>query len=73
MSEKAILEIDDSDFIYKVATLVHKEQTDIWDELTSSQQQEIMLGIKDLDNGKRIAFDEFLSLEPHFILKESNN
>ena len=58
---KAILEIEDKDFINKVAILVHKERTDFWDELTQNQQQEIMQGFEDLDNGKRIAFDDFIS------------
>jgi hypothetical protein len=58
---KAILEIDDKDFIKKVATFVYKERVDFWDELTSSQRQEIMQGIKDLDKGERIGFDEFIA------------
>jgi len=58
---KTILEIDDCELIQKVANFVNKERTDFWSVLPLQQQQEIEKGIEELNNGKRISFDDFLT------------
>lgn len=58
---KTILDINDGKLIKKVAEFVNKEKTDFWNELSQKQQQEINQGIQELDKGKRISFDEFLT------------
>ena len=57
---KTILEIDNTEFIQKVADFVKKEKIDFWDELSLSEQSEIKQGIKELDKGKRVSYDSFL-------------
>ncbi|RRJ89045.1 hypothetical protein [Flavobacterium macacae] len=57
---KLILDIDNTEFIQKVADFVKKEKPDFWNELSLSQQNDIKKGIEDLENGKRIEFSEFL-------------
>lgn len=57
---KLILDIDNTEFIQKVADFVKKEKSDFWNELSLSQQNDIKKGIEDLENGKRIEFSEFL-------------
>lgn len=57
---KLILDIDNTEFIQKVADFVKKEKSDFWNELSLSEQKEIKKGIEDLENGKRIEFSEFL-------------
>lgn len=57
---KAILDIENQDFSQKVTDFIQKEKNDFWNELTANEQNEIMHGIEDLDNGKRVSFDAFL-------------
>ncbi len=57
---KLILDIDNTEFIQKVADFVKREKADFWNELSLPQQNEIKKGIDDLENGKRIEFSEFL-------------
>ena len=58
---KTILAIDDNELIQKVANFVNNERTDFWCVLSLQQQQEIKKGIEELNNGKRISFDDFLT------------
>lgn len=39
--------------------MIEKEKKDFWDELSNSQKKEIELGIKDLDEGKSISWEDF--------------
>ncbi|GAA3612020.1 hypothetical protein Q4Q39_04655 [Flavivirga amylovorans] len=57
---KAILAIDNNDFIQKVAEFIKKEKVDFWTELSVSEQNEIREGINELDKGKRVSYDSFL-------------
>jgi hypothetical protein len=57
---KTILAIENNEFIQKVADFVNKEKADFWNELRTSQQNEIKKGINDLDEGKRVSYDSFL-------------
>ena len=57
---REILDINNSEFIQKVADFVKKEKADFWNELSASEQKEIEEGIKDLDNGKRVSYTSFL-------------
>ncbi len=57
---KIILENENAEFIQKVADFVKKEKSDFWNELSLTEQKEIKQGIEDLENGKRVSFEEFL-------------
>lgn len=57
---KAILAIENSELIQKVADFIKKEKIDFWDELSASQQNEIKKGIGELDQGKKVSYDSFL-------------
>jgi hypothetical protein len=37
----------------------NKEKKDFWDELTQSQKEEIEKGIKDVDEGRSISWEDF--------------
>ena len=56
-----ILDIDNKELINKVAKFIQKEKPDFWSELSLKQQDEIKLGIKELDAGKRVAFTTVLN------------
>ena len=58
---KAILDIENIDFIQKVIDFIKKEKPDLWNELNTSQQNEIKEGINELDKGKRVTYDSFLN------------
>lgn len=57
---KIILNIKNEKFIEKIADFIKKEKVDFWDELTSTEQKEIEKGIKELDKGKRVSYNDFL-------------
>ncbi|MCF6214509.1 MAG: hypothetical protein L3J45_10860 [Flavobacteriaceae bacterium] len=57
---KIILNIENTEFIEKIKNFISKEKKDFWDDLTSSEKAEIELGIKQLDNGERISYNDFL-------------
>ena len=57
---KMILSIDNIEFIEKLKSFVIRERKDFWSELTLSERNEIENGIRELDNGERIAYNDFL-------------
>ena len=57
---KMILSIDNIKFIEKLKSFVKKERKDFWSELTLSEKNEIERGIRELDNGEKIAYNDFL-------------
>lgn len=57
---KMILNIENDKFIEKIAEFVQKEKVDFWNELSLSEQKEIEKGIKQLNKGKRVEFNDFL-------------
>ena len=57
---KAILEIDNNEFIQRIADFINKEKVDFWNELSSAEQKEIKQGIQELDQGKKVSYDSFL-------------
>jgi len=57
---KAILDIDNNEFIQKVADFINKEKVDFWNELSLDEKNEIKQGIEELNQGKRISYDSFL-------------
>lgn len=44
----------------RVADFVKKEKADFWNELSLSEQNEIIKGIEELDNGKRVTYESFI-------------
>ena len=58
---KAILEIENSDFIQKVADFIRKERIDFWDELSSEEQTEIRQGSLDILQENYTDYESFMS------------
>ncbi|TVZ27651.1 hypothetical protein JM83_2702 [Gillisia sp. Hel_I_86] len=57
---KAILDIDNNEFIQRVADFINKEKIDFWNELSLAEQNEIKQGIQELDQGNKVSYDSFL-------------
>ncbi|WP_426092808.1 hypothetical protein [Flavobacterium sp. DSR3-2] len=57
---KIILNIENDKFIEKITEFIQKEKVDFWDELSAADQKEIEKGIKELNKGKKVAFNDFL-------------
>jgi hypothetical protein len=57
---KMILNIENDKFIEKITEFIQMEKVDFWNELSLSEQKEIEKGIKELNKGKRIEFNDFL-------------
>ena len=57
---KTILEEENADRIQKISDFVKQEKSDFWNELDQTEQREILKGIEDLENGKRVPFEAFL-------------
>ncbi len=57
---RMILDLENQTVINKIWALVKNETPDFWAQLSKEQQQEIELGIEQLDGGERIEFKEFL-------------
>jgi len=57
---KMILGIENPKLINRLKKYLEKETVDFWDELSESEKEEIKLGISQLNEGNRIAFDDFL-------------
>ncbi|MEP5338285.1 MAG: hypothetical protein ABJL44_06115 [Algibacter sp.] len=57
---KAILAIENTEFIQKISDFINKEKVDFWNELSITEQNEIKKGIEELDQGKRVTYDSFL-------------
>lgn len=57
---KMILNIENEAFIEKIKMFIKEESVDFWDELSSNEQSEILLGIQQLENGARVAMDDVM-------------
>lgn len=57
---KMILSIENNKFIEKITEFIEKEKVDFWNELSLSEQNEIKKGIKELNKGKRVTYNDFL-------------
>lgn len=57
---KIILDNENAEFIQRVADFVRKEEADFWNKLSLPKQEEIKKGMKELENGKRVSYEEFL-------------
>lgn len=57
---KIILNIENDKFIDRIVEFVQNEKVDFWNELSSAEQKEIEKGIAQLNNGKRVAYQDFL-------------
>ena len=57
---KMILSIDNIESIEKLKSFIKKERKDFWSELTLSEKNEIEKRIRELDNGEKIAYNDFL-------------
>lgn len=57
---KMILGIENPKLINRLKKYLEKETVDFWDELSEPEKKEIKRGISQLNEGNRIAFDDFL-------------
>lgn len=57
---KLILNLENPSLIQKIKDLLTRETSDFWTLLSEQEKEEIQLGIKQLDNGQRISFEDFL-------------
>lgn len=58
---KMILDLNNPAFIDRISDFIKENKSaDFWEELTNSEQDEIKKGIRELDEGKRITYHEFL-------------
>ncbi len=57
---KMILNIENEKLIERITKFISNESVDFWDELTVDEQEEIALGLKQLDNDEYISFEEVL-------------
>ncbi len=58
---KLIVNIDNRKVIDKILRVLKSEQEDFWLELSEMEKEEIQIGIKQLDSGKRISIEDFLA------------
>jgi len=57
---KDILNINNVDFLKKVSDFVQNEKTDFWNELSTSEKNEINQGIAELERGEKVSYESFL-------------
>jgi len=57
---KLILSIENPTIIEKIRDLLVNETSDFWSEMTKEEKDELKLGIKQLNEGQRISFKDFL-------------
>jgi len=57
---KLILEIENPSLIHKIKDVLTKETSDFWTKLSAQEKSEIQLGLKQLNSGQRIAFEDFM-------------
>jgi len=57
---KLILSIENPVIIEKIKDLLINETSDFWSEMTMEEKDELKLGIKQLNEGQRISFKDFL-------------
>ena len=57
---KLILSIDNQTVLDKIIDILKSEEGDFWNDLSDEAKEEINIGIKQLDSGKRISINDFL-------------
>jgi hypothetical protein len=55
-----LAELNDESVLQQIENLL-KPKVDFWDELSEDEKAIIKKGIKDLDNGDRIEFNQFIA------------
>lgn len=57
---RMILNIENPKLIARLSEFLKRETQDFWEELSEIEKKEIEIGLKQLENGERIDFDDFL-------------
>jgi hypothetical protein len=58
---KLILETDNPNILESVKKIFRKDKTtDFWETLTQEQREDILQGIRDIENGEVIDYDDFM-------------
>jgi len=55
-----ILKIKDKKTITKLISVLKSEDQDFWNDLSPGEQDEIRMGIEQLDSGKKVSLEEFI-------------
>jgi hypothetical protein len=58
---QAILDIDDISLIKEVKKILKKKEHDWFDDLTEEQQQDVIIGLEQLDRGEGIPHEEAIA------------
>jgi len=58
---QAILDIEDIGLIKKVKKILKKADYDWFDDLTEEQQQDVIIGLEELDRGEGIPHEEAIA------------
>jgi hypothetical protein len=58
---KLILKTDNPNILESVKKIFRKDKTtDFWETLTQEQREDILQGIRDIENGEVIDYDDFM-------------
>lgn len=57
---KQVLSTENPKVLQQILNLVKSEKEDFWNDLTKSEQQEILTGIEQLDSGKRKSYESVM-------------
>lgn len=57
---KMILNIENDKFLQKITKFINQEKPDFGNELSATEQEEILLSLKELDKGKCVYYDDVL-------------
>jgi hypothetical protein len=57
---KLILSVENPKIIKKISSILKNETNDFWNSLTDTQKEEISLGMRQIDEGHSISWDDFL-------------
>jgi len=52
-----ILKIDNPQLITQLIKLLRKEEMDFWDVISDEEKNEIFLGVKELESGKKYSYE----------------
>ncbi len=64
---KMILETDNPDILRSLKEIFsNKEEDDYWDSLSGDEKADILAGIRDIENGNVIDYEEFMAKYRNF-------
>ncbi|MEL6534875.1 MAG: hypothetical protein AAFQ98_05655 [Bacteroidota bacterium] len=55
---RQILDIENPALIQRLQTIVSQESSDVWQELSEIQKEEVEIGLRQIEEGKTISWEE---------------